>query len=93
MSEKPAAPVEAMRLAVAALALEVHEAVHDDVVARWRAVEAEHEQLRGLLIAWESRVVCPQCGQRYTERACGPTHAVVHALVHPSHFGSKTPGP
>lgn len=37
--------------------------------------------LRHLLQQWEPRVVCSQCGQRYAERACGPTHAVVMAMV------------
>lgn len=40
--------------------------------------------LRSLLHEWERRVVCPQCGQRYQERACGPTHAEVFALVYPN---------
>jgi hypothetical protein len=33
--------------------------------------------LRSLLQAWEPRIRCPQCGQRYTDSACGPTHAIV----------------
>ena len=40
------------------------------------------EALRSLLEAWEPRVVCPQCGQRYSEQACGPTHAIVWSHVH-----------
>jgi len=43
----------------------------------------EIEALRGLLQAWEPRVICPQCGERYTTTACGPTHAIVHHLVYP----------
>jgi hypothetical protein len=39
------------------------------------------ESLRSLLQAWEPRIRCPQCGQRYGERACGPTHAIVWHLV------------
>ena len=38
-------------------------------------------RLRSLLREWEPRVTCPQCGQRYRDRACGPTHAAVWALV------------
>lgn len=41
-------------------------------------------RLRDLLQAWEPRVICPQCGQRYSDTACGPTHAVVMALVRPA---------
>jgi hypothetical protein len=44
-------------------------------------------ELRGLLQAWEPRVSCPQCGQRYTKTACGPTHAIVANLVFPSGDG------
>jgi hypothetical protein len=33
--------------------------------------------LRSLLQAWEPRVRCPQCGNRYSEAPCGPAHAIV----------------
>ncbi len=39
------------------------------------------DDLRSCLQAWEPRVRCPQCGQRYSDLACGPTHAVVAQLV------------
>lgn len=39
------------------------------------------DALEDLLRAWEPRIGCPQCGRRYRERACGPTHALVAALV------------
>lgn len=39
------------------------------------------QRQRSLLQAWEPRVRCPQCGKRYSESACGPTHAIVSALV------------
>lgn len=44
----------------------------------------ELDDLRSLLQAWEPRVVCPQCGQRYAARACGPSHALVWASVRPN---------
>jgi hypothetical protein len=37
--------------------------------------------LRGLLQEWEPRVRCLQCGRRYHDEACGPTHAIVWHLV------------
>lgn len=46
------------------------------------------ETLRHLLQQWEQRVVCPQCGHRYSDRACGPTHAVVMNLVRPNNADS-----
>jgi hypothetical protein len=39
------------------------------------------ESLRSLLQAWEPRVRCPQCGQRYSGSACGPAHAIAWHLV------------
>lgn len=39
--------------------------------------------LRDLLQAWAPRIRCPQCGQRYDEWSCGPTHAIVRNLVWP----------
>ena len=47
------------------------------------------EALQSLLQQWEPRVLCPQCGQRYSERACGPTHAIVWFHVH----GPEVPAP
>jgi hypothetical protein len=41
------------------------------------------EALRSLLRAWEPRARCPQCGQRYAARPCGPAHAEVRHLVYP----------
>ena len=49
-----------------------------------RALDEQNAKLaaaRDLLQAWEPRVICPQCGQRYSCRACGPTHAVVSAIA------------
>lgn len=44
-------------------------------------LENEVDDLRHLLQTWEERVTCLQCGERYTKRACGPTHAVIRAMV------------
>jgi hypothetical protein len=44
----------------------------------------ELNSLRWLLQLWEQRVVCLQCGNRYSDRACGPTHAIIHAEVCPN---------
>lgn len=41
------------------------------------------QSLRHLLQAWEPSVRCAQCGQRYSEQACGPTHAFIYSQVHP----------
>lgn len=41
----------------------------------------EIADLRYLLRAWEPRVRCLQCGERYRHRACGPTHALVAAKI------------
>lgn len=41
-------------------------------------------RLRDLLEAWEPRVRCPQCGSRYSDSPCGPTHTAVFALIWPS---------
>lgn len=51
------------------------------VKATIRALENERDDLRGLLQAFVPRVGCPQCGLRYSERACGPSHAVVWRLI------------
>ena len=51
---------------------------------------AEVVELRDLLQLWEPRVNCPQCGERYRHRACGPTHAVIHALVYPGEGDNYT---
>jgi hypothetical protein len=37
--------------------------------------------LRSLLQAWEPRVRCPQCGQRYSGQACGTAHAAIIAMI------------
>jgi hypothetical protein len=37
--------------------------------------------LRSLLQSWEPRVRCPQCGLRYSDLACGMTHASIMAMV------------
>lgn len=37
--------------------------------------------LRALLQSWEPRVLCPQCGLRYSDQACGATHAAIIAMV------------
>jgi hypothetical protein len=34
-----------------------------------------------LLVSWADRVSDPQCGQRYSATACGPTHAVIWNLT------------
>lgn len=47
-----------------------------------KALEAERDALRDLVQSFEQRVVCPQCGNRYTTSlACGPSHALVARLV------------
>ena len=51
--------------------------VNDRDVLALIAEAREARRLRDLLQAWEPRVTCPQCGQRYAERACGPTHALL----------------
>lgn len=45
------------------------------------ALTEDRDELRALCQVWEQRVNCPQCGQRYHQRACGPTHALVWHLV------------
>jgi hypothetical protein len=51
----------------------------------FKAAEADQTiaTLRAILKAWEPRVLCGQCGQRYSELPCGPTHAIVKAQVCP----------
>lgn len=39
------------------------------------------QRQRALLQAWEPRVRCPQCGGKYTDSPCGPSHAEIAALV------------
>lgn len=41
----------------------------------------QRDVLLELLQAWEPRVKCLQCGQRYSKPPCGPTHASVAALI------------
>jgi hypothetical protein len=42
--------------------------------------------LRALLQAWEPRLRCLQCGERYSERSCGPEHAIARARIGASAF-------
>lgn len=58
-------------------AIEVRVADMPQVRAALTEAAETIEGLRVLLQAWEPRVRCPQCGQRYSERACGPAHAIV----------------
>lgn len=54
----------------------------DEVKQRLQTLTNERDDLRHLLQAFEERVTCPQCGNRYTTSlACGPSHAVVARLV------------
>lgn len=46
-----------------------------------RESREREQQLLNLTRVWEQRVVCPQCGMRYQEVACGPSHASVWALL------------
>lgn len=41
----------------------------------------EINALRALLLAWEPRLRCLQCGERYSERSCGPEHAIVRSRL------------
>lgn len=43
--------------------------------------DVEEDIADDLLVAWETRVLCPQCGKRYTAVGCGPTHAIISARV------------
>jgi len=54
--------------------------VHDLVAQRDELIRLAARR-RSLLEAWEPRVTCPQCGERYSATACGPTHALVHDAV------------
>jgi len=54
-----------------------------EVKAAFRDAAETISALRVLLEAWEPHVRCAQCGERYRDRACGPTHATVTALIWP----------
>lgn len=56
-------------------------AEHRAATEELRHLRTRNVDLLELLRAWEPRVICPQCGSRYTARACGPTHAVVAGLL------------
>lgn len=47
----------------------------------YKAIAAQNRDFAELVEAWSERVNCLQCGVRYKERACGPTHAVVTARI------------
>ena len=64
--------------------LEVHVADLPQVKAALDEAAEVITALRDLLQAWAPRVRCPQCGERYSGRACGPTHAIVKNLVWPA---------
>lgn len=51
-------------------------------MSRITELEETVAQMKFLLQVWEPRVICPQCGNRYTQPACGPTHAIVENLVY-----------
>lgn len=63
------------------LPIEVKIADLDEVKAVIERAGEEIAALRHLLREWEPRVRCLQCGERYSHRACGPTHAVISAQV------------
>ena len=60
-------------------AADIHVTIADLPQVQAALAEAAEEIgiLRHLLAEWEPRVRCPQCGCRYSERACGPTHAII----------------
>lgn len=54
-----------------------------------KQLENEVDDLRHLLQEFEPRVRCRQCGERYSHRACGPSHAIAAALIKGSPRGSS----
>ena len=61
--------------------VEVHVTGIPQVREMIEAMSEELVLLRTLVQSWEPRVRCPQCGQRYLARACGPDHALImHAV-------------
>lgn len=50
---------------------------HPNIVAALTAAANEVDTLRTILRAWSDRVVCEQCGFVFSQRACGPTHALI----------------
>ncbi|MCA1806364.1 MAG: hypothetical protein LC687_00590, partial [Actinobacteria bacterium] len=58
--------------------------VMHEAKAEVRRLREERDLLRDLVVAWEPRVLCPQCGLAYDREACGPTHASIYALVQPA---------
>jgi hypothetical protein len=73
-------------MAVTPLEVEVRVADLPQVKAALARASEEIAALRALLQAWEPRLRCLQCGERYSERSCGPEHAIVRARLGASTF-------
>lgn len=52
---------------------------YSEETRKW--LEDSVDFLRGVLTAWEPRVRCPQCGQRYSETACGFAHVQIQGWL------------
>lgn len=50
-------------------------------VPHFIAAADEIELLRAIVASWSATRHCPQCGQGYEARACGPTHATIAAAI------------
>ena len=68
-------------MAVTPLEVKVHVADAPQVKAALARASEEIAALRALLQAWELRLRCLQCGERYSERSCGPEHAIARARI------------
>ena len=66
---------------VTPLEVEVRVADLPQVKAALARASEEIAALRALLQTWEPRLRCLQCGERYSERSCGPEHAIVRARI------------
>jgi len=53
----------------------------ESVYLQLAQMRRERDEARALLRTWEPRVICPQCGQRYSERVCGFAHAAIQAAL------------
>jgi len=68
------------------------EYVREVYEAQRRKDATDISNLRTLARSLAQRTTCPQCGQGYNERACGPTHLDVALLLDPLPGLERRPG-